>query len=55
MDEKFDINYYDYDLPLELIAQVPLIDRASSKLLVLDKKTGKKVKLKVSYYESIAN
>lgn len=31
-----------YDLPEELIAQDPLSDRASSKLLVLDKNTGKR-------------
>jgi S-adenosylmethionine:tRNA ribosyltransferase-isomerase len=30
-----------YDLPQELIAQDPLMDRAGSKLLVLDKETGK--------------
>lgn len=30
-----------YDLPEELIAQDPLEDRSSSRLLVLDKKTGK--------------
>ena len=30
-----------YNLPESLIAQVPLEDRTSSKLLVLDKKTGK--------------
>ena len=30
-----------YDLPEELIAQVPLKDRTSSRLLVLDKNTGK--------------
>lgn len=29
-----------YDLPQELIAQEPLEDRSSSKLLILDKKTG---------------
>ncbi len=29
-----------FDLPQELIAQDPLEDRASSRLLVLDKKTG---------------
>lgn len=33
-----DFNYY---LPEELIAQTPLKDRAKSRLLVLDKKTGK--------------
>ena len=31
---------FDYYLPEELIAQVPLNDRTSSKLMVLDKKTG---------------
>ncbi len=31
---------FDYDLPEELIAQTPLKKRDSSKLLVLDKKTG---------------
>ena len=29
-----------FDLPEELIAQDPLEDRSSSRLLVLDKKTG---------------
>ena len=29
-----------YDLPQELIAQDPLVDRASSRLMVLDRKTG---------------
>lgn len=32
---------FDYNLPEDLIAQTPLKDRASSRLLVLDKKTGK--------------
>lgn len=31
---------FDYELPDHLIAQTPLKERASSKLLVLDKKTG---------------
>ena len=35
------INDFDYDLPKELIAQTPLENRAASKLLVMDKKTGK--------------
>ncbi|MBQ0025987.1 MAG: tRNA preQ1(34) S-adenosylmethionine ribosyltransferase-isomerase QueA [Lachnospiraceae bacterium] len=35
-----DLNDFDYELPQELIAQDPLEDRSSSKLLVLDKKTG---------------
>ncbi|TCI23692.1 tRNA preQ1(34) S-adenosylmethionine ribosyltransferase-isomerase QueA [Exiguobacterium sp. SL-9] len=34
------VNDYDFDLPEELIAQVPLLDRTSSRLLVLDRKTG---------------
>ncbi|WP_173916028.1 tRNA preQ1(34) S-adenosylmethionine ribosyltransferase-isomerase QueA [Halobacillus sp. Marseille-Q1614] len=33
-----DIKQYDFDLPEELIAQVPLRDRSSSKLMVLDRK-----------------
>lgn len=31
---------FDYDLPEQLIAQTPLDNRSSSRLLVLDKKTG---------------
>lgn len=31
---------FDFDLPQELIAQTPLVDRDHSRLLVLDKKTG---------------
>ena len=31
---------FNYELPEELIAQTPLKDRTSSRLLVLDKKTG---------------
>ncbi|MET0787273.1 MAG: tRNA preQ1(34) S-adenosylmethionine ribosyltransferase-isomerase QueA [Paenisporosarcina sp.] len=31
---------FDFDLPEELIAQTPLADRTSSKLLVLDKESG---------------
>lgn len=32
---------FDFDLPEELIAQTPLLDRTSSRLMVLDKKSGK--------------
>ena len=39
---------FNYDLPEELIAQTPLKDRASSKLLVLDKNTGAIEHLKFS-------
>ena len=35
-----DVKDFDFDLPQELIAQDPLEDRSSSRLLVLDKKTG---------------
>ncbi|WP_152545919.1 tRNA preQ1(34) S-adenosylmethionine ribosyltransferase-isomerase QueA [Exiguobacterium sp. AB2] len=34
------VNDYDFELPEELIAQVPLLDRTSSRLLVLDRDTG---------------
>ena len=32
---------YYFDLPKELIAQDPLEDRSASRLLVLDRRTGK--------------
>ena len=32
---------FDFDLPEELIAQTPLSDRSSSRLLVVDRETGK--------------
>lgn len=35
-----DVKDFDYDLPEELIAQDPLEDRSSSRLMVLDKKKG---------------
>ena len=35
-----DVKDFYYDLPQELIAQDPLEDRASSRLMVLDKDTG---------------
>lgn len=34
------VNDYDFNLPEELIAQTPLLDRTSSRLLVMDKETG---------------
>ncbi|HOP65898.1 MAG TPA: S-adenosylmethionine:tRNA ribosyltransferase-isomerase, partial [Bacilli bacterium] len=41
MKEDFTINYYDYDLPKSFIAQTPIEKRTHSKLMILDKKTGK--------------
>ena len=35
-----DVNEFDYELPEELIAQDPLEDRSSSRLLLLNKETG---------------
>ena len=35
-----DVKDFDYELPEELIAQDPLEDRSSSRLMVLDKETG---------------
>ncbi|HAB66620.1 MAG TPA: tRNA preQ1(34) S-adenosylmethionine ribosyltransferase-isomerase QueA [Firmicutes bacterium] len=46
------INDFNYDLPEELIAQTPLQDRSSSKLLVMDKKTGV---LKHETFKNITN
>ena len=40
MEELKKSDFY-FDLPEELIAQDPLEDRSSSRLLVLDKDTGK--------------
>ncbi|WP_033544125.1 tRNA preQ1(34) S-adenosylmethionine ribosyltransferase-isomerase QueA [Planococcus sp. CAU13] len=34
------VNDFDFDLPEELIAQTPLLDRTSSRLLVMNKETG---------------
>ncbi|MGM0897173.1 MAG: tRNA preQ1(34) S-adenosylmethionine ribosyltransferase-isomerase QueA [Bacillota bacterium] len=34
------VNDFDFELPEELIAQTPLLDRTSSRLLVMDKETG---------------
>lgn len=35
-----DVEEFDYELPKELIAQDPLLDRSSSRLLVLDRESG---------------
>lgn len=47
-----DINLFDYELPKELIAQTPLEKRDSSRLLVLDKNTGK---MKHEHFNNIIN
>jgi S-adenosylmethionine:tRNA ribosyltransferase-isomerase len=39
-DASFSIGAYDYELPAELVAQEPLPERASSRLLVLDRSSG---------------
>ncbi|MBB4825829.1 S-adenosylmethionine:tRNA ribosyltransferase-isomerase [Sporosarcina luteola] len=36
-----DVNDFDFDLPEELIAQTPLADRTASRLMLLDRKSGK--------------
>ena len=43
---------FDYNLPEELIAQTPLQDRASSRLLILDKNTGE---IEHSVFHNIIN
>lgn len=40
MNNEMSLHDYYYDLPQELIAQDPLEDRSSSRLMVLDKNTG---------------
>ena len=40
MTEGMNVKDYDYDLPEELIAQDPLEDRSSSRLMVIDRQTG---------------
>jgi S-adenosylmethionine:tRNA ribosyltransferase-isomerase len=41
IDVSYSIEDYDYDLPRDLIAQEPLADRAASRLLVLERRTGR--------------
>lgn len=43
---------FDYSLPEELIAQTPLLDRSSSRLMLVDKKTGK---IRHEKFENIIN
>jgi S-adenosylmethionine:tRNA ribosyltransferase-isomerase len=40
MDKEMSLHDYYYDLPQELIAQDPLEDRSSSRLMVLDREKG---------------
>jgi S-adenosylmethionine:tRNA ribosyltransferase-isomerase len=46
------INEFDYNLPQELIAQTPLKNRSDSKLLILDKNSGK---MKEEIFKNIIN
>jgi S-adenosylmethionine:tRNA ribosyltransferase-isomerase len=41
MTAEFNLYEYDYYLPSDLIAQFPPVDRLSSRLMILDRKTGK--------------
>lgn len=41
MEKQMSLHDYYYDLPEELIAQDPLEDRSSSRLMILDKESGK--------------
>jgi S-adenosylmethionine:tRNA ribosyltransferase-isomerase len=43
------VSDFGFDLPAELIAQAPVADRAASRLLVLDKSTGKVAHTQVSH------
>ena len=47
-----DINLFDYDLPKELIAQTPLKERSSSRLLILNKNNGN---IKHDHFYNIIN
>lgn len=47
-----DIKAFNFELPDELIAQVPLVDRTASRLLVLDRKTKK---VKHDQFQQITN
>jgi len=38
--EEFDLNYYDYEIPEELIAYYPPKERTESKLLVIKRRSG---------------
>ena len=40
-EDSFCVEDFEYDLPFELIAQEPLLERSNSRLLHLDKGTGK--------------
>ena len=41
MNDPFRLDQYDYELPPELIAQHPLDDRSSSRLMVMDRISGR--------------
>ena len=41
MTAGFNLEEYDYDLPSHLIAQYPLADRSSSRMMVIDRSSGR--------------
>ncbi|SEN35303.1 tRNA preQ1(34) S-adenosylmethionine ribosyltransferase-isomerase QueA [Lihuaxuella thermophila] len=43
-----EVSLYDFDLPKELIAQTPITDRAASRLMVLNRRTGEVVHTRFS-------
>ena len=49
-EESPEVGDFEYDLPFELIAQEPLLERSKSRLLHLDKATGK---LHHCYFENL--
>jgi S-adenosylmethionine:tRNA ribosyltransferase-isomerase len=52
---KFSLSDYDYVFPKELIAQTPLEDRSSSRLMILDRKTGEFIHSVFSHITEMIN
>lgn len=46
------VDQFDFELPEQLIAQTPLLDRTASRLLVLDRKSGE---IKDTYFKEIVD
>ena len=47
------VDLFDFHLPEELIAQVPLENRSSSRLMVLNKQTGRSSMIFLKILEAI--